>query len=1106
MNETADQAPTRTRGGRPSKVCIVKSGWHGDNDPSTATFALAQYLAKRGENVTLLWVPTPGEGEPDPDAVQTLRDWYFKNDLIRLVILDNSHELHSGLHRADKASVAVYHHLRDNDYDIAYVSLEGGLAHFSVTAKMTGVFPRPPTIVLLAYEPLLWRREANQRSIESKEQITISFMERTSVERCDQLVVSCQSLRNWMNEAGWKLPKKSHVLTPLVPLEWQRKVSQSAHMFSKGPIDEIVFIGGTEPRGGLSLFCDSVDALIEKGVRNLTVSFLGAFGKTLGEHSGGMIIRRARTWPFRIRMLPFVQHEKAIDYLQRGKRLLVFTNRTAQCPLPLLACISEAIPFVATDVGGIAELVERKRAKQQLAAPQPFDIASKISALVQNFNHEPTRSDYNRKKQEQRWEDFHVQIAASASKNVGKPTSKKQPLVSIILAHYDRPESLRHAVESVKRQDYPNIELIVVDDGSKNAQSHELLDELELEFKNLGWCIIRQRNSYLGAARNAGVRHARGKRILFLDDDNALFPSAVSTLVRAMKSSGADICTSFAKWLHERTNVPLNSDKGNIWYFPTGGPSDMGLFNNPYGDANALFRRDVFDRIGFLNETRGLSASDWEFFLRADLAGLTVVVVPEALYWYRADPEGMNRNSNWFNDRRQLMNVFRKEAFRGLDLFFELAAYQNVDLQELNTNKWNLGQRVTDPRHVELADMDPNSVEAIDLLSEIAACDGRPDTALELIAHTGGRDFRRNVVDTIEGEFESNQTELSSFLYREAAVPPHAIKLAQISSAANTPILSYVDRSSDRLYIEASEESISTAILRSACPAQTVAVSTWIVLPEAVSNSADFLLLAVPAGQDSYSLLHSATEDSSDGCSGWQNLSSPLEAREIKLEMNAPSAGSLDLVLAVKYAYPSSHEHLDKQPNGRRVLGGFAGPKYRQAIGSGALLRHPRSQAPSRRQRARLLSDEDLQRVQLTTEYASDLPLLLVDPQQGGIFLRPSKQGPVAAALHYSFPAFARRLTARVEIAHEEASPFEFALALSRAEDELVWSHGPPKDALAFSGWHLVSDTFELRELSVSVRDVSATPLSVHLAIRLPKGSSPSPANAFWRSFIVSWD
>ena len=204
------------------------------------------------------------------------------------------------------------------------------------------------------------------------------------------------------------------------------------------------------------------------------------------------------------------------------------------------------------------------------------------------------------------------------------------------MAHYDRPHFLRQAVASVEQQDYDNIELIIVDDGSKNPESHAALDALQKRFNTTrpGWKILREPNRYLGAARNAGIKVSRGERILFLDDDNALFRSAVSTFVDAMDASGSDICTTFSKLLYDPV-IPQSEEQGLIQYFPLGGSLDLALLHNSLGDANAMIRRDVFDKIGLLVEDYGYAAQDWEIFTRALLDGLklahhsgTPVLVP----------------------------------------------------------------------------------------------------------------------------------------------------------------------------------------------------------------------------------------------------------------------------------------------------------------------------------------------------------------------------------------------------------------------------------------------------------------------------------------------
>jgi len=69
-----------------------------------------------------------------------------------------------------------------------------------------------------------------------------------------------------------------------------------------------------------------------------------------------------------------------------------------------------------------------------------------------------------------------------------------------------------------------------------------------------------------------------------------------------------------------------------------------------------------------------------------------------------------------------------------------------------------------------------------------------------------------------------------------------------------------------------------------------------------------------------------------------------------------------------------------------------------------------------------------------------------------------------------------------------------------------VWKHDAPVGALAFSGWTRVSRPFELHDLKVSIREIDRKWLTIYLAIRLPRGSKPTPSNAFWRKLLLLWD
>lgn len=108
--------------------------------------------------------------------------------------------------------------------------------------------------------------------------------------------------------------------------------------------------------------------------------------------------------------------------------------------------------------------------------------------------------------------------------------SQNNPFFSIVIPTYSRPERLATCLQSIAVLDYPRdrFEVIVVDDGSKSP-----LDSVVAPFQNqLNLTLLRQLNSGPATARNTGAAHARGKYLVFTDDDCMPTPSWLQVLER----------------------------------------------------------------------------------------------------------------------------------------------------------------------------------------------------------------------------------------------------------------------------------------------------------------------------------------------------------------------------------------------------------------------------------------------------------------------------------------------------------------------------------------------------------------------------------------------
>lgn len=135
-----------------------------------------------------------------------------------------------------------------------------------------------------------------------------------------------------------------------------------------------------------------------------------------------------------------------------------------------------------------------------------------------------------------------------------------EPLVSIVIPCYNVKEYLEDAVESVVRQTYSNIEIILVNDGSSDGTS-ELCDVYARKYKNI--CVIHKENGGLSSARNAGMQEARGEFIYFLDSDDYIKENMVMNLVQEINESKADVIYFGSYNVDEKGNI-LKSLKKNI--------------------------------------------------------------------------------------------------------------------------------------------------------------------------------------------------------------------------------------------------------------------------------------------------------------------------------------------------------------------------------------------------------------------------------------------------------------------------------------------------------------------------------------------------------------
>lgn len=188
---------------------------------------------------------------------------------------------------------------------------------------------------------------------------------------------------------------------------------------------------------------------------------------------------------------------------------------------------------------------------------------------------------------------------------------KETPLVSVVIPTFNRAGIIGETIENIFQQTYPNMEVIVVDDGST--------DGTEAVLRSCGSRIrwVTQKNAGPGAARNRGIAMARGEIIAFQDSDDVWHPTKiarqVSVLERAGKSAVCCICNCIMEVGGGRIIRSFDSA-------PITPPIEEGLWLNPaevlatrfvlFNQAIAV-RRKVLERIGGFDESFRYNDDDY---------------------------------------------------------------------------------------------------------------------------------------------------------------------------------------------------------------------------------------------------------------------------------------------------------------------------------------------------------------------------------------------------------------------------------------------------------------------------------------------------------------
>jgi glycosyltransferase involved in cell wall biosynthesis len=202
------------------------------------------------------------------------------------------------------------------------------------------------------------------------------------------------------------------------------------------------------------------------------------------------------------------------------------------------------------------------------------------------------------------------------------------PLVSCIVPVFNKAPYLKETVESLFAQQYQNLEIIIVDDGSSD-NSVAVAKELIASNPARSVRLLTKPNGGISDTRNFGLREAKGRVVLCIDGDDIAMPSFVSRGIESMRAEGANLVCS---------DVELFGTEVGEWC-----PEPYDPFYIRYN--NCIPTLSIFDRELWV-KTGGYKvaipfAEDWEFFINCSRYDLAVKKIPEKLFRYRRTQSGL---------------------------------------------------------------------------------------------------------------------------------------------------------------------------------------------------------------------------------------------------------------------------------------------------------------------------------------------------------------------------------------------------------------------------------------------------------------------------------
>lgn len=666
-------------GDNSAKICIATEDIVGPvrNGGIGTTYSyLAKILAADKFDVTILYL------RKDYVEIETLEHWieYYAGYGVKLVGVEDYYSDEKGAGNNDRWTAPMYNmlrHLQDFHYDVVHVSEWRGSGYLSLLAKRQGWAFENTHFTIKCSSPWLWNRSYGSQPINTIDDIDKIFTEQKSVELGDHIIGGSAHLLRWMASQGYDLKLDRTFVQPnILSTDLLDTLIKDRHLKAGQRIDtkEIVFFGRLEARKGIDIFIDAINILIRDGISLPTkISFMGKAGARLETRPDINIIEfineATSEWPTDVEILTEFQQESALKYLLNDNRLAVMPSHIENSSLAVYEAAICGIPFIASNSGGTPEIIEAKFHSDVLCDAHPISLGNQLKKSLTKGSI-VAAATFDNKENTKVWLNYHRNIKRIIKSNVVSNKTSELPKICIIIPHRDNIEGLKITLNAISKQNYHNLDVIVVDDNSVKTETLVALPLIKKKLDKNGWKYITTPGLDYGLAANLATKQSDASLFYFTQPGHAIIAGALEQMVNVLNSRNLSIVTGFS-FEYSGNRIPTTSEGALQLNMPILGNIPHTMLQNSFQHWDILVDKKGFETIGgFTGDYRQVNAEK-ELYHALELNGFRGETIPKPLYWAPNVSENGLRNEG-FNLRSSGIRALRPMLRYGPQIYRNL--------------------------------------------------------------------------------------------------------------------------------------------------------------------------------------------------------------------------------------------------------------------------------------------------------------------------------------------------------------------------------------------------------------------------------------------------